>query len=93
MKTFLVRFSSCLVTVPYPGYSLVSVLKGIDLPKLYRPQYTVGGIMAYLKVSHISQATFVARVKRYSLKIKTLVLKYQVCFLYFIATMDDVNVQ
>ncbi|KAF0287842.1 hypothetical protein FJT64_013768 [Amphibalanus amphitrite] len=77
VRQFLVRFSRVLVAVPYPGYSLLPVLRGIGLPKLYRPKYTLGGIVAYLKIKKISQVTFIARIKKYRLKIKKLVLKYK----------------
>ncbi|XP_043213150.1 uncharacterized protein LOC122377256, partial [Amphibalanus amphitrite] len=77
VRQFLVRFSRVLVAVPYPGYSLLPVLRGIGLPKLYRPKYALGGIVAYLKIKKISQVTFIARIKKYRLKIKKLVLKYK----------------
>ncbi|XP_043209375.1 uncharacterized protein LOC122374606 [Amphibalanus amphitrite] len=77
VRQFLIRFSRVLVAVPYPGYSLLPVLRGIGLPKLYRPKYAVGGIVAYLKIKKISQVTFIARIKKYRLKIKKIVLKYK----------------
>nr|QDO67067.1 cement protein 52k [Megabalanus volcano] len=77
VSTFLSRFSTKLVTLPYPGYDMITVFRGFGLPRLYKPQYTLGGLVSYLKVAKISQTSFIGQIKKYSGKIRKLVRKYK----------------
>nr|BAL22342.1 52kDa cement protein [Megabalanus rosa] len=77
VRTFLSRFSTKLVTLPYPGYDMITIFRGFGLPKLYQPRYTLGGLVSYLKVAKISQPTFIGQIKKYAKKIKKFIRKYK----------------
>ena len=74
----------------YPGYELKALLTKAKLPKLAMPQYSLPGLVAYLRSNKYKQAALVKRIEKYARKIRATVYRYKVsnvkvCLVYMYA--------